>query len=50
MLNKKDDQLTKNLEESRKDQEVAEKMLQHAYKTLTYAIDEKDMMARKVVK
>ena len=50
MLDKKDDQLNKNLEKSLKDQEVAEKMLQPATKTLTNTIDQEDMMIIKVAK
>ena len=49
MLDKKYDQLN-SLEKSPKGQEVAEKMLQHANRTLTIAIDEEDMMAIKVAK
>ena len=50
MLDKKDDQLNKNLEMPLKDQEVAEKMLQRATKTLTNVIDQEDMMAMKAAK
>ena len=40
ILDKKDDQVDNNLERSLKDQEAAEKMLQHATKTLKNAIDQ----------